>query len=173
MALGMAYLRTDVDYDPGGDLELGGGGGAVSFMLGGSPSPGLTIGGGFWVASVDDPASDSSVDEFDSDASLTQVLVGPFVDVFPRPRHGFHIGGALGFAFIQLPEERESRQDRAALTSGGAGGALFGGYDFWVSADWSLGAMLRLMATHSREDSTLLYDTTSRSFALSFTGLYH
>ena len=168
----MAYGRTDVHFDPGRDLELRGGGGSFDFMLGGSPNPGFTIGGGFWATSIEDPAVESSTDPFESHASLTHVLIGPFVDVFPRPRHGFHIGGALGFGFVTLPEETGSQQDEDALTSGGAGAALFGGYDFWISADWSLGAMLRFMAMHSREDSTLLYDATSRSFALLFTALY-
>lgn len=91
-------------------------------MIGGSPSDGLSIGG----AAITNVLATG-------DGGGFQYTVGPFFDAYPNPRHGGHFGamvGLTGYAGSGDPMF-------------GAGGSLFGGYDWWVGPNWSSGIMFR------------------------------
>jgi hypothetical protein len=98
-------------------------------------------------------------------------VIGAFIDGHPNPRSGFHLGGALGLSTLRADE---LGPDAGRLDMAGIGGAVWVGYDFWVASEWSLGPLLRFMATVSRDQEDVL-DTTAvtRSLSLSFTALYH
>lgn len=101
------------------DFSLG-----SDLLIGGSPSPGMTFGGGLQGNLA-----------LSTDPTFTY-LAGPFFDAFPNNKEGFHLGAMLGFA--------------GAATSSGPSSSLFGGglsawggYDIWVAPEWSVGMNLR------------------------------
>src|SRR5262249_39822829 len=58
-----------------------------------------------------------------------------FVDWFPNEHRGWHLGGMLGLAAVGV-------QNAAAVAHVGVGAVharAFGGHDFWVGPQWSLG----------------------------------
>jgi hypothetical protein len=115
-----------------GNLSGSGGSFAIGadLMLGGSPSPGITLGGGaFTNTAVSVPYRGSNLSQF-------QFLVGPFFDAYPRNKGGFHFGAAVGLAGSTL----DSLPGGPAF---GGGGALFTGYDAWVAPEWAAGFFLR------------------------------
>jgi hypothetical protein len=67
-------------------------------------------------------------------------------------------------------------QDNAGKTSTGIAGSLWGGYDFWVASQWSLGAEARVAALSARRNFSD-YNGTMRDEAVSiellFTALFH
>lgn len=121
------------DYDFEGDAF------SADIMVGGTPAPGIVLGGAYLVNSA---VSRSEVGEEnrEMDSAFAYGMVGPFLDIFPNPKSGFHLGGALGPAASVSYDEDENQQSVAM----GFGAAAWIGYDFWISDQWSLGGMLRV-----------------------------
>jgi hypothetical protein len=171
-AMGFGAFGADFDDDSAADIdpEARGGSFALDLMIGGSPSRGLAIGG----ALLTDTAvgANYEVDGTESgDGSIGTGLLGAFIDGFPDPKGGFHLGGALGYTTL-IAEGRSLGDEN--LETAGFGGAFFIGYDFWVGDEWSMGPLLRVMATANRDrDDELDVSAASRSISLSFTALYH
>lgn len=168
-SVGIGSLSATVDdKDASGD-DLHGGGGSLhlNLMIGGSPAPGLAVGGallGEATASVDFDRDGRHA--FDRPMSL--LIVGPFVDGFPRPNRGWHFGGTLGLARLSLGSTSiDERRD-----TNGIGGAFWLGNDFWVAPDWSVGPLLKFTGALTRANDP---DITAGSFSISilFTALYH
>jgi len=133
------YLRLDggldivggrADFDDGETLRLRGAALVLDLMIGATPADGLTVGGGFWAAALDEPRAEFDGDgagasaSFEPTSGLAYVLVGPFVDVHPSPSRGFHFGAGFGLGFVSLPEatdvELQGDEERARLLSGAA-----------------------------------------------------
>lgn len=171
------YLRTNFGLgtlwggfttdEPGErHLDAGGSGIALDLLVGGSPSPGLTLGGGLignWLfgAQFDEDGADSSSHDMSSG------LVGVFIDGFPRPTDGWHLGGLVGLGGHTLSS------NGVADKTGGFGGAVWGGYDQWVGDNFSVGGLLRFTAMRSTgtKDGTDVAASTA-SLGLMFTALY-
>jgi hypothetical protein len=170
-AMGLGAYGADFSDDsaPGLDLEAHGGSLALDLMIGGSPSRGVAIGG----ALLSDTAFNAQYELSDAEGttSISTGLIGGFIDGFPDPKGGFHLGGAFGFSSLIADELGPGDE---ALETAGLGGAFWLGYDFWVGDEWSMGPLLRVMATGNRDrgDETD-YTAVSRSISLSFTALYH
>jgi hypothetical protein len=169
ISLGFGSLSGTFDdgHPSGEDLE--GSSGALGFdvLIGGSPAPGVAIGGaliGEGAASVD----------FDrgplrsQDRSLSLGIIGPFIDGFPSPSRGWHLGGMLGLARLSIEDDSLDGIEETL----GFGGAFWLGHDFWVADDWSIGPLLRLSGALTR-DSGPNVDASSFSVMFMFTGLYH
>lgn len=171
-AMGVGWFGTKFDDDSarGVDADASAGSFALDLMIGGSPSRGLAIGGALLMEAA--PTASYELDGREiGDGTIVTGLLGAFIDGFPDPKGGFHVGGALGFSSLAADE---LGADGGTLETAGFGGAVFAGYDFWVGDEWSIGPLVRFMATVNRDrgDET---DVTavSRSFTLSFTALYH
>ncbi len=165
------------------DMEVvySGAGPAYELLIGGTPGGGVVIGGGFVGQEISDPKIELDGEEvddnlFDNDNALGMILLGPFVDWFPSPRGGAHVGAMIGVAAIGLSN---GDQDDENESSTGWGGSLWGGYDFWVANQWSLGAEGRIgyLSTHRDfADSPLVdadLDDRGLTFEVLFTALYH
>jgi hypothetical protein len=155
-------------------LSVDGAGYLFDFGIGGSPAPGLVVGGAILVQDAWSPRvryrgptgfaleRTGPVSE-----SLWFALVGPMVDAFPDPDGGLHVGGTLGIAVLGL-------EDDAGNASTGLGAAAWVGYLWWVSSEWSIGATLRMaFAGTGRELPDGDATDITRSLGLGFTALYH
>jgi hypothetical protein len=149
-------------------------GNAMSFdiMVGGTLLPGLAVGGAYQGSYA---AQANYSEQQDGDAGMSFGMIGPFIDIFPDPHGGFHLGGMLGPAATVAYDDRY--EETAAAV--GFGGSVWVGYDFWISNQWSLGAVLRASAAQvetpaSRELEQLERDRLGvGSVALMVTALYH
>lgn len=172
LSLGLGSLGLDFDDDGSRNVDLDGSGLAFSadIMIGGSPSPGVAIGGallGTASFSLELEQNGRSV----GDRDVGMVILGPFIDGFPNPKQGWHIGGAVGVAGMDI-ENPSAEDDISSLR--GFGGAAWAGYDWWVGSEWSAGLLARLHGALVRRDRDNLDVTASAlGFSLMFTGLYH
>lgn len=170
VGLGLCGALVSSDSKSIGDYSFGGGGGAFDVFIGGTPIPGLAMGAA--LSGLGLASSERSVDgnRVTGDVSASTGLLAYFVDGFPDPQRGLHFGGALGLASGAVRVEDGTREFRG----GGFGLQAWGGYDFWVNPQWSLGGMLRFMGSMTREeDAGVAYQASLGGATLSFTALYH
>lgn len=170
--IGLGFVGADFDDGSPGNVDLSAGGSDLAFdvMVGGSPSPGVAIGGGLFTNSMfsaDFERNDRLVGERD----VVVGILGPFIDGFPNPKGGWHLGGAIGVAAVDLESELV---DNTYNRTEGVGGVAWFGYDAWVGDEWSVGGLVRISATRTLSESDS-YDVaaTTRALTLMFTGLYH
>ncbi|HYQ40849.1 MAG TPA: hypothetical protein VER11_02745 [Polyangiaceae bacterium] len=170
VGLGLGGALVSSDSKSVGDYSFGGGAGAFDVWLGGTPIPGLAMGAA--LSGLGLGSTERSVDgnRVSGDVSGSMGLLGYFVDVFPDPVRGLHFGGALGLASARAEVKDSGRK----FEGGGFGLQAWGGYDFWVSPQWSLGGMLRFIGSVTREDDAgVAYRTSLGAVTLCFTALYH
>lgn len=168
-SVGFGSLRATVADDRVADESLHGAGGSLhlNLLVGGSPSPGLAVGGALLAEGT--AAVDFDVGRTHAyDRSMSLLIVGPFVDGFPRPNRGWHLGGALGVAQLSLGKTSGD----ARRTTNGIGGSFWLGNDFWVAPDWSVGPLLKFTGALTSAGEP---DIAAQSFSISilFTALYH
>src|SRR6185369_50017 len=145
------YLRTSVGFGyyygsftdnhrPNSDYSQHGGSMSLDLLIGGSPSPGLSIGGGILVDPLFGASYERNGREIGSHGGVS-ALIGPFIDAFPDSTKGWHLGGLIGFGGQSFQNVSTDKRERAA----GFGGAAWFGYDFWVAPEWSGGPQFRVM----------------------------
>lgn len=167
-SVGFGSLSASFDDGAPGNDDLTGSGTTMGFdlLLGGSPSPGIAIGGGLLAQGAF--STELERDGYSEDRSISVVTLGPFIDGFPDSNRGWHFGGLLGVSAVSV---EDSSADGVSETMG-FGGAAFFGYDFWVAEEWSVGPLLRFSGTLTRDDDGNV-DAATFSTVLSFTALYH
>lgn len=159
------------DWAPKGDvspsIDAGGTALSLDLLVGGSPSRGVAVGGALLTHLMLSTDITAGGQDFSS-GDMNLFLLGPFIDGFPSPSQGWHLGGTVGLVRAEL-ETTES------LDTWGLGGAAWAGYDAWVGDEWSVGGLARFMLTRtSGEDSTATdVSATATTFTLSFTALFH
>jgi len=124
---------------------------ASEFALGGTPYPGLVIGGGAFSTEVVTSSVTTNRDD-DPDVELAEDLelesrdlsvVGVFADRYFVPRLGLHVQAALGFAQqYGLSVDAPAQEDGNGAV--GPGGVLGIGYEMWIGEQWSLGVLARI-----------------------------
>jgi hypothetical protein len=162
-----ALLGASADV---GDVSFSSGGASLDIeaLVGGSPAPGFSIGGG--VLGSLQLSGDWELDNgvgTDS-ADLTSIIIGPFADGYPAPNGGWHFGGLLGLASVSFQQPGGDDGSNAI----GVGGAVWTGYDIWVAPEWSVGGSLQFdafRATNSDDDLTI----SKIGGTLSFSVLYN
>jgi hypothetical protein len=168
------YARVNVGYgfqwgafDPGGSapaLDFDGSGLGIDLLIGGSPSPGVALGGA--LLSGYTFTSDGGADAFDP--NVQTLLVGPFIDGFPNPAGGWHFGGTVGLASIQASDRR------VAESTWGVGGAAWAGFDQWVGDEFAVGGLVRFSVARTAGDGNATDTVVSAAnLGLFFTALYH
>jgi hypothetical protein len=148
---------------------------AYELLIGGTIARGLVLGGGLVGQDIRDPSLTLSTDAPGSTESMTASgalgvgALGPFLDWFPNDRGGLHFGTMIGLAVLGL-------SDGSGKSPTGPAGALWGGHDFWIADQWSLGGELRIIALTAKRDFADL-DGSSRDNAVSieavFTAVFH
>src|SRR5262249_15855224 len=126
---------------PNGNVSISDAASLGAIALGGTVAPGLVVGGSVGAVSITQTTLKGAPGSPSVDAS--QVHIAPFLDWFPRPSDGWHVGGMLGFGG---PSLRRSSVDGTGLS---VVGSVFGGYDWWIGPQWSLGLALLASGTPS------------------------
>ena len=154
------------------DVKYTGTGASYELMLGGTIAKGFVLGGGFVGQDISDPkvtigGGTALNGSYVASGSLGVVVLGPMFDWFFDPHGGGHVGAMIGAGAIGLSDEN-------GKSSSGTGASLWGGYDFWVGQQWSLGPELRFVHVSAKRDvlGTRIEDTAN-SVELLFTALYH
>ncbi len=166
---GIGSLRLSLDDGSSSGEDLKGSGFDLGFdvMAGGSPTPGVAIGGALLVEAAGSARLTRSGERQDRSGSL--LLIGPFIDGFPSANRGLHFGGMLGLARIGV----DGTSEGPALRAAGFGAAAWFGNDFWVADDWSVGPLLRLSAAYARRGESPELSATTFSVMALVTALYH
>ena len=170
-SLGFSALSASFDdaSSPAQNLDASGTGFGIDLLVGGSPTPGLAIGGGL-ISNLLFSADFERGNRPEPDRDMRWLSVGVFVDGFPDPHGGWHLGGFLGLASLGLSQG----QTPLVQNTDGIGGAVWFGYDEWVAPDWSMGGLLRAaFANTSGEQDGLSVGASSASLTLMFSTLYH
>lgn len=157
---------------------------AREFAVGGTPYPGLVIGGGVYGAGVvtssvtinRDDQADNDVSEDLASESRDLSIIGVFVDRYFVPTLGLHVQAALGLANqygLSVDDEPFSESKYSPL---GPGGIIGIGYEMWLTDQWSLGVLARFGASvmfgkDAQGTRWVHYVTNSPSFLMTVT--YH
>jgi hypothetical protein len=153
MGLGGGFMASATTFEgPSfpGKVDAAGGAIGLELAIGGALSPGLILAGSYSVLTVGNAklTNDTRVDRYAHDPGLT--LLAPMLDVYPNPKGGFHLGGAIGFASVRMRVEEDPR-----ASSGGQNGFGFAphiGYEWWVSNYWGLGVLGRFVLARTAGD---------------------
>jgi hypothetical protein len=161
---------------PTGDAHLSGVASSELIAIGGTPGRGFVIAGTIASESLNNPNFTGYPGGAQHGWTASNARLGALVDWFPNDRRGGHVGGALALNALGLTN------DAANISWGGLGfGAeVFGGYDFWIGPEWSLGIQGGLSFSPSAplKDSNNSGNDTGYSFgtfafAAQATLLYH
>ena len=123
-----------------------------ALLIGGSPMPGLVLGGGVLssLAIMGDWTRSPPVtwDDGDNLFGSRLTLVGPFTDYYPNPARGFHVQALAGYASFTMKTASGNPN-----TPSGFGLMLGVGQDWSVSREWSLGLLARLVGVETSESA--------------------
>lgn len=141
-------------------------------MIGGTPAPGLVVGGAIEEQTLPRPKYEARGFVEGRSASLLGLVYG-FVDYFPNPHRGLHLGGGAGLASYAYEESSGHTVNVPILV--GFGAVAWVGYDAWVGKQWSLGVETRALGAYVANDGE---NGPARSInalggALLVTALYH
>jgi hypothetical protein len=150
MGLGLAYASAPLEIDGDDQGSAKGVGVSVEFLFGGTPAPGIVIGGGVIGHNFPDVTlEDEDGDEAPFDASLSFTTVDVFLNLYPDPKQGFQVQALLGIGFAELLNDDG---DSAIVDSDGDDVVFVGpvvgagvGYEGFVGQQWSLGVMGRIL----------------------------
>ncbi len=166
--LGFGAQSTAIDNGTQLDNFSGSGGTLdVDLLLGGAPSPGIIIGGALLLESLRTTTFKTGPDSLKTNLGLA--TLGPFIDGYPNPRGGFHLGGTIGLSSARLSGDPNLPYNKAF----GFGLAAWLGYDWWVADQWSVGGLLQFSGnrtTHNEGSTDMAVDT--RTIALLLTAVY-
>ena len=160
---GGTFVASDSPNHP--NYTVDGFGFSFDAMAGGTVSGSLAVGGA---------VSGQGFGQGGGGGTAGLLTLGAFVDGFPMPNDGLHLGGMLGLA--------GSSTSRHSGTNGfqglGPGMAAWFGYDGWVADEWSMGGLLKLsgaLAWGSSDDPgpDVSMSASTYEITLMFSVLYH
>jgi hypothetical protein len=162
--------------------------GATEIALGASPIAGLAMGGGIYTATITSPESDDV--EFGGATgagmrygfTVTQLaMFAAFADVYPWPTQGFHVQGGAGLGTLVMGLGQPVAEGSAPTpileshTGAGFGFMLGAGYEWWVSDEWSVGGLARLLYawTSGSDRVGVAWSHQTGAVTLLLTATYH
>lgn len=156
------FVRSEQPSHP--SYSVGDGGLGLDLAFGGTPSPGMALGGELSLASIQGGGSTAGLG-----------MLGVFVDGFPEVNGGFHLGGFVGFAGSRTTTPGKVSE----LRGRGLGLAAWIGQNWWVADEWSMGGLLRFTGafdhdgSHDHGPGAYTLDSSSFGVAFLFNVLYH
>ena len=173
---GHGSISTDRNSVP--NFGVGGVGLALNLWIGGTPWRGVALGGMLAVQGMRDGNTvvEGRKTGLGSQGSL--VMLAPFVDVFPDPLRGLHVGGALGLVGFNTKADSHTLEDLDPpvkdYNGAGFGASAWVGYGGFVGPEWSLGGMLQLTGfTTDKKDADVDRRASGYALSLQFTALCH
>jgi len=178
LAAGVGGSHVNVTADPGAsDFKVGGPGLALNLWIGGTPARGLAIGGMAGLQGIGDSNVVINGRESKRDMSAGFVYLGPFIDAFPDPLRGLHLGGSLGLVAFKANGAGDELRTAGVrdYNAGGLAASAWVGYMGWVGPEFSLGGLLQLTVLGTGNDKQDEIDRKASGYALNvaFTALYH
>ena len=153
MGLGGGYMSDSVKVE-GGALpgEFHASGAAVTFELdiGGALSPGFILAGSIVSAQTGSAELSGDMRSVRTAHDPRLTLLSALVDYYPNPKAGFHFGGLVGLAGLQVRDDQIENPKNE--NRGGLGIAPHVGYEFWVGNYWGLGVMGRFLYARTKGD---------------------
>ena len=178
------FLRLGANVGPGSvseTIEVGGTEGpeasfsgltfGFDLMLGGTPAPGLVIGGALLTTTTSDPSFEQGSVKGTADGTLLMAGVAAFANYYFDPTQGLHGQLILGYGavdFVRPNGASGGGNDPTGLLAG-----LGVGYDFWLGGEWSVGPFARVLygsmgasAGSASSSVTYLYPSIGAAFTL-------
>jgi hypothetical protein len=146
---------------PNGDAHVSGATAGSLLAIGGTPGDGFVIAGALRLAEVRNRFHGAPTSP-ENNATAGELQLGVLADWYPNPTDGWHVGGLAGLGVLALRESQVRDASGAAFAA-----SLFGGYDFWIGPQWSLG----IMALFSATSSASLNDSDRNSVGYKFNAL--
>jgi len=137
---GFGYARFS-GTGPNGNVSIYDAATLGTIALGGTIAPGLVLAGSLGAVSITETTLRGAPGSPGVDAS--QVHIAALLDWFPKPSDGWHVGATLGFGGASM-KGANADGTGATVVAG-----LFGGYDWWIGPQWSLGSALWVSGTPS------------------------
>ena len=164
---------------------------ATEFAMGGTPAPGLVIGGGVYSIS----APSAKADDFEADGEkiddltgewdmISLSIIGPFIDYYFNPEAGLHLQLAVGLASSSVSKGEFKTGEGSSKTddeTGSGFGAMLGfGFETWAGEQWSVGGLIRVLYADTTIEADLPesdvkadWKTKSVIPGVLFTATYH
>jgi len=164
LGLGLSYVVDSVQSTVFDEASMSGAGLADELAIGGTPAPGLVVGGAIQDASAFAPALRIDGDERDGGpSSLGLSLIGPFLDYYFDPAQGLHAQALVGLGVLTADDSRDLPV--------GFGASVGIGYEWWVGGESSLGLTARLVYARLSYDPSGI-DERHSVLAPSLMGVY-
>jgi hypothetical protein len=125
----------------------------LSLWLGGTPKPGLVIGG--VVGGRAERSEHGTVEDRRTRVTASASRGGVFIDAYPVPEEGFHFGGILSASSSEVESSASGDQPKTSYEGEGVGVSVFAGLDTWIAEQWSFGALVELGGNLSRDDASI------------------
>jgi hypothetical protein len=133
LALGEHYTSFTGD-GKSSDVSVHGFTPAQTLAIGGTPGDGVVVAGVVRAEQIRGTLHGAPKPEGKGTATLGEL--GILMDYFPRPTDGWHVGGLLALGVVTLNDSQLPDSSGAAFAA-----SAFGGYDWWIGPEWSLGLM--------------------------------
>jgi hypothetical protein len=119
----------------------------AGIAVGGTPEPGLVLGGTAWTARIDPVfvENGATMTPDDDSVKVTILRLGPFLDWYPDPARGFHVLAAAAFT-AQI--ESDVKGDPIKPAALGAALSIGPGYEWFIASEVSLGLLGRVSLGH-------------------------
>jgi hypothetical protein len=177
---GVAFSNVSVAANGSGasDFKVGGPGLALSLWLGGTPWRGVALGGQLGYETIGDSNVSANGAPTKQGMNAGLFYVGPFIDAFPDPMRGLHLGGSLGLVGFAARGDGKSLETNFGVkdyNAGGLGASVWLGYMGWVGPEFSLGGLLQLgvLGTGNDKQESIDRKASGYTLSLSVSALYH
>ncbi len=153
--------------------------GATEVAIGVTLFHGLVLGAGAYTATLTAPQANSTgVGDGNYTFDVSQLaLFCPVVDWYVMPDHGFHAEFGFGFATYVAATgvPRSFGPSAHAHTAVGTGFVLGAGYEWWVSDEWGVGVLARLLrgGTDGTDPDGVAWSHTTTTYALMLGATYN
>lgn len=138
----MTTATPEVNGQEGTESKYSGLHTGTDLMFGGTPVPGLAIGGALITGFTSDPTVKTGDLEGKADGTMIFSGIAAFGDYYFDPHGGGHAMLLLGFATADFvsDEGNSGGKDPTGPMVG-----IGGGYDFWIGNEWSVGPFARIL----------------------------
>jgi hypothetical protein len=140
---GLSGFVAGVSGSASGRTRIYGIGQSGSIWIGGTPLPGLVVGGSLWTALIDPSFVEKGalISPDDDSVKLTLGRLGPFFDWYPNPRRGFHVQATIG---LSVQVESDTKGHPIKPPGVGGAGAFALGYEWFLGNQFSMGLAARV-----------------------------